>query len=116
MIFVGLIGSFSFFFFFQAEDGIRDWMVRLEFRRVLFRSMRTMNPVHDETCAVACCAEIIGAKWTALKIGRASCRESVPSSVDLGGRRIIKKKKRKINQKHHTSTYSYKTTTQSKIE
>ena len=25
-----------------------------------------MNPVHDETCAVACCAEIIGAKWTAL--------------------------------------------------
>ena len=25
-----------------------------------------MNPVHDETCAVACCADIIGAKWTAL--------------------------------------------------
>jgi DNA-binding HxlR family transcriptional regulator len=25
-----------------------------------------MNQVHDETCAVACCAEIIGAKWTAL--------------------------------------------------
>jgi DNA-binding HxlR family transcriptional regulator len=29
-------------------------------------SLRTMNPVHDETCAVACCAEIIGSKWTAL--------------------------------------------------
>jgi DNA-binding HxlR family transcriptional regulator len=29
-------------------------------------AIRTMNPVHDETCAVACCAEIIGAKWTAL--------------------------------------------------
>ena len=28
--------------------------------------MRTMKEVHDETCAVACCAEIIGAKWTAL--------------------------------------------------
>jgi len=28
--------------------------------------MRTMKDVHDETCAVACCAEIIGAKWTAL--------------------------------------------------
>ena len=27
-----------------------------------------MNAVHDETCAVACCAEIIGAKWTALII------------------------------------------------
>jgi DNA-binding HxlR family transcriptional regulator len=25
-----------------------------------------MNPVHDETCSVACCADIIGAKWTAL--------------------------------------------------
>src|SRR3989339_247039 len=29
-----------FFFFFQAEDGIRDWSV-LEFRRVLFRSSLT---------------------------------------------------------------------------
>ena len=27
-----------------------------------------MNPVHDETCAVACCADIIGAKWTALLV------------------------------------------------
>jgi DNA-binding HxlR family transcriptional regulator len=25
-----------------------------------------MNPVHDATCSVACCADIIGAKWTAL--------------------------------------------------
>ena len=30
--------------------------------------MRTMNPVHDATCAVACCAEIIGSKWTALLV------------------------------------------------
>jgi DNA-binding HxlR family transcriptional regulator len=28
--------------------------------------MRTMKPVHDGTCSVACCAEIVGAKWTAL--------------------------------------------------
>jgi DNA-binding HxlR family transcriptional regulator len=28
--------------------------------------MRTMRPVHDEHCAVACTAEIIGTKWTAL--------------------------------------------------
>jgi DNA-binding HxlR family transcriptional regulator len=27
---------------------------------------RTMKPVHDATCAVACSAEIIGSKWTAL--------------------------------------------------
>ena len=31
--------------------------------------MRTMNPVHQATnCAVAACAEIIGAKWTALLV------------------------------------------------
>ena len=30
---------------------------------------RTMNPVHDSaTCGVAACAEIIGAKWTALLV------------------------------------------------
>ena len=27
-----------------------------------------MNPVHDQTCSVAACAEIIGAKWTALLV------------------------------------------------
>ena len=31
--------------------------------------MRTMNPIHEtETCSVAACAEIIGAKWTALLV------------------------------------------------
>jgi DNA-binding HxlR family transcriptional regulator len=31
--------------------------------------MRTMNPVHDVTCcSVAACAEILGAKWTALLV------------------------------------------------
>ena len=31
--------------------------------------MRTMNLVHESTsCAVAACAEIIGAKWTALLV------------------------------------------------
>lgn len=31
--------------------------------------MRTMNPVHDAVgCSVAACAEIIGAKWTALLV------------------------------------------------
>jgi DNA-binding HxlR family transcriptional regulator len=32
-------------------------------------AMRTMNPIHEATsCAVAACAEIIGAKWTALLV------------------------------------------------
>src|SRR2546423_12749395 len=30
--------------------------------------MRTMRPVHDESCSVAACAEIIGAKGTALLV------------------------------------------------
>src|SRR5207248_8800705 len=30
--------------------------------------MRTMKAVHDESCSVAACAEIIGAKWTALLV------------------------------------------------
>jgi DNA-binding HxlR family transcriptional regulator len=32
-------------------------------------AVRTMNPVHEATtCAVAACAEVIGAKWTALLV------------------------------------------------
>ncbi len=32
-------------------------------------AVRTMNPIHDVTsCSVAACAEIIGAKWTALLV------------------------------------------------
>jgi len=30
--------------------------------------MRTMNAVHDATCSVAACAEIVGLKWTALLV------------------------------------------------
>src|SRR5207302_7790861 len=38
-------------------------------RQSTIRHMRTMNPVHEATsCAVAACAEIIGAKWTALLV------------------------------------------------
>jgi DNA-binding HxlR family transcriptional regulator len=31
-------------------------------------SMRTMREVHDARCSVAACAEIIGAKWTAILV------------------------------------------------
>jgi len=27
-----------------------------------------MNPIHDSNCAVAACAEILGAKWTAVLV------------------------------------------------
>ena len=32
------------------------------------RNMRTMRAVHDEECAVACTADIIGSKWTAILV------------------------------------------------
>ena len=31
-------------------------------------SARTMRDIHDRTCSVAACAEIIGAKWTAILV------------------------------------------------
>src|SRR5215468_11691547 len=83
---------FIIFFFFQAEDGIRD---------------RDVTGV--QTCALpislAAYKQRRRLPWPRLpfrrsagrriEIGRASCRES----VDLGGRRIIKKKKKKTKSK-----------------
>src|SRR5690606_40906724 len=50
-----LIFVYLLFFFFQAEDGIRDFHVT-EFRRVLFRSVtteqRTLNLVRDGAAGV----------------------------------------------------------------
>jgi DNA-binding HxlR family transcriptional regulator len=31
-------------------------------------AMRTMNAIHDSTCSVVACAEILGAKWTAVLV------------------------------------------------
>src|SRR5882757_11167162 len=71
------------FFFFQAEDGIRD-----------------IGVTGVQTCAlpISCWP---GAAWSAwsTRAGCARDRKSVVEgkSVDLGGRRIIKKKKIKRN-------------------
>src|SRR3989442_5719719 len=81
-------------FFFQAEDGIRDADVTgvqtcalpISLAREAHRDRRHVLPAPAlllEACSVD--DEAHGAR----EIGRASCRES----VDLGGRRIIKKKK-----------------------
>jgi DNA-binding HxlR family transcriptional regulator len=37
-------------------------------RDTILVEMRTMKAIHDETCSVAACAEIIGAKWTAILV------------------------------------------------
>jgi len=37
-------------------------------REEILQTTRTMKAVHDSSCSVAACAEIIGAKWTALLV------------------------------------------------
>jgi DNA-binding HxlR family transcriptional regulator len=37
-------------------------------RRYDLVTVRTMNPVHDSSCSVAACADILGAKWTAVLV------------------------------------------------
>src|SRR6266581_6287062 len=89
--FVGLIvllldNSF-FFFFFQAEDGIRDGRV-MEFRRVLFRSQFRRVQILVRHGGPP-------GNWEANERAHSRSEERrVGKSVDLGGRRIIKKKKK----------------------
>src|SRR5467141_5042752 len=82
---------FCVFFFFQAEDGIRDSSV-----------------TGVQTCALPISSLQIlchaGREATALRIGWAyeqarSEERREGKSVDLGGRRIIKKKKKKKKRK-----------------
>src|SRR5215204_7282768 len=77
-----------YFFFFQAEDGIRDHCVTGVQTCALPISEITaagaMKPRPADMFRAMECTQIEA-------IGRASCREK---SVDLGGRRIIKKKKK----------------------
>src|SRR2546427_2437308 len=81
---------FIFFFFFQAEDGIRDLTVT---------GVQTCAlPISVDSCrlnGLCICFRFAVAHSQYIEIGRASCRES----VDLGGRRIIKKKKKKKRRK-----------------
>src|SRR2546429_2892625 len=86
---VGELEGCVVFFFFQAEDGIRD---------VAVTGVQTCAlPIcHVEHARRGVCARQsrLGQAAPALwEIGRASCKGK---SVDLGGRRIIKKKKKKI--------------------
>src|SRR2546427_7085307 len=100
---------YAFFFFFQAEDGIRDLTVTavqtcalpisLGLARRGRRTIRTITAIahltvpHRERRAVAA----VTLHRIALAHRRSEERR-VGKSVDLGGRRIIKKKK----QQEHT--------------
>src|SRR5256885_7237960 len=87
-------------FFFQAEDGIRDYKVTgvqtcaLPISEVIVKALRHYAIPRDamEFYFVHVEAEEEHGDNAEAEIGRASCRER---GVDLGGRRIIKKKKKK---------------------
>src|SRR5678815_5912856 len=104
-----------FFFFFQAEDGIRDAqesrglgdVYKRQVDKIAHRPLdypkiwrlaqaRASRPVKFGTC----CSQVMGLfldihtpKYTCLLYTSDAADER--SSVDLGGRRIIKKKKKK---------------------
>src|SRR5260221_10800977 len=113
---VALLWIVLFFFFFQAEDGIRDHCV-MEFRRVLFRSDRSRDQMPVYELARHLVARTIapereqpdaarplflqkgerGIELGARQIGHRLPRSEerrVGKSGDLGGGRIIKKKKK----------------------
>src|SRR3712207_9088722 len=104
-----IIGCVLFFFFFQAEDGIRDIGVTgvqtcalpiLDAGRDVPRAAHAGGRPGARRAAralrrpaVALLRDDAAARRHRAEIGRASCRER---GVDLGGRRIIKKKKYKL--------------------
>src|SRR2546422_10475933 len=91
------------FFFFQAEDGIRDVAVTGVQTCALPISRLGFAP--DGWTARAQALALSLAPYPALS-GQRSEERRVGKSVDLGGRRIIKKKKRKpkLKTKPHTCT------------
>ena len=90
---------YSVYFFFQAEDGIRD-LVRSRglgdvYKRQNFAWAILTKPMQCSMCGTAKAASIgwflTGWPWCCLLYTSDAADER--SSVDLGGRRIIKKKK-----------------------
>src|SRR5689334_25119415 len=96
-----------YFFFFQAEDGIRDGTVTgvqtcalpiLEKRAGLMQLCRTDPPAKLLRSPLAEVKASDGVKFIAANGSRSEERR-VGKSVDLGGRRIIKKKNERREQK-----------------
>src|SRR2546425_6957728 len=91
-LFVSVEVCVSLFFFFQAEDGIRDKLVT----GVQTCALPISGPGRCRRCRASSRRgwwprrARPGGRRPRVQIGRASCRGK---SVDLGGRRIIKKKK-----------------------
>src|SRR6266446_10053154 len=92
---------FLFFFFFQAEDGIRDYKVTgVQTCALPISSSRTTGSGGRSS---GCPSPPSRAPWTACAATWGSEERRVGKSVDLGGRRIIKKKKTQKTKKiRHT--------------
>src|SRR2546429_208657 len=75
--------SARFFFFFQAEDGIRDVAVTgvqtcaLPISRITPRLRETPRAIPGRQPSLAACVRVFPPTSPAWKIGRASCRERV---------------------------------------
>src|SRR3712207_7750713 len=81
-------------FFFQAEDGIRDIGVTGVQTCALPISSRGPPPGRGGATTAVCSSADAGDDWGRGPWARSSCRSEerrVGKSVDLGGRRIIKK-------------------------
>src|SRR2546429_5300691 len=89
---IRLCVSRALFFFFQAEDGIRDVAVTgVQTCALPIYSKATLYSITGLTVTQGTASSIGDTIFNQIdEIGRASCRGK---SVDLGGRRIIKKKK-----------------------
>src|SRR3546814_11981061 len=95
----------------RPPEGAPPWTI-------LFANLRAVSVKMPRRCA-ATISPTAAAK--AIKIGRASCRgKSVSVRVDLGGRRIIKKKKTEeeyhmlnTNESSHTHNNTEASTTES---
>src|SRR3546814_2965409 len=97
--------GFLYFFFFKQKTAyemrISDWSSDVCSSDLLALATRTIAIEHQVVGGAHRISERVGDRDSALfrqahpqEIGRASCREkSVSVRVDLGGRRIIKKKK-----------------------
>src|SRR5438046_6892917 len=86
------VSTYGVFFFFQAEDGIRDWSVT---------GVQTCALPISSLTSSTWMRRIPRARPNRDVIGRVAMRSEerrVGKSVDLGGRRMIKKKKK--NKEH----------------
>ena len=110
------------FFFFQAEDGIRD-LVRSRGLGDVYKRQHVYSAFEIDFSRVAALRarkkdeyEAAGARLTYTCLLYTSDAADERSSVDLGGRRIIKKKKYTTAQKNRIHDITIIHTTQSEME